>query len=143
MGLTMVQYTNGFKARMVKRMTGRESISANALGEEVGISQATLSRWLREARTVRAMGGAKKQAEDRTKGPRKWSAAEKLQVVLEATSLSSDELGEFLRRKGLHSAQLEEWHKMATEALTGPKKRSKKSPEARRIKVKPCSKRPW
>ena len=130
----MVPYTNGFKARMVKRMTGRESISANALGEEVGVCQATLSRWLRDARTVRAMGGAKKQPKDGTKGPRKWGAAEKLQVVLEATSLSGDELGEFLRRKGLHSAQLEEWHRMATEALTGPKKRSKKSPEARRIK---------
>ncbi len=130
----MVQYTNGFKARMVKRMTGRESISANALGEEVGISQATLSRWLREARTVRAMGGAKKQPEDGTKGPRKWSAAEKLQVVVEAAALSDDELGEFLRRRGLHTTQLEEWHRLATEALSGPKKRTKKSPEARRNK---------
>ena len=130
----MVPYTNGFKARMVKRMTGREQISANVLAGEVGVGQPTLSRWLREARTVRAMGGAKKQREGGAKGPRKWSAAEKLQVVLEAAALPDNELGEFLRRKGLHTAQLEEWHKLATEALSGPKKRAKKSPEARRIK---------
>ena len=123
---------------MVKRMTGRESISANALAEEVGVSQATLSRWLREVRTVRAMGEAKKQSEDGTrKGPRKWSAAEKLQVVLEAAAVSDDDLGEFLRRKGLHTAHLEEWRKAVTEAAQvalGPKKRAKKSPESRRIK---------
>jgi transposase-like protein len=64
---------------------------------------------------------------------------EKLEVVVEAAALSDEELGEFLRRKGLHTAQLEEWHKLATEgaqtALAGPKKRtSKKSPEVRRIK---------
>ncbi len=68
------------------------------------------------------------------KSPRQWSAAEKLQVVVEATALSDDELGEFLRRKGLHASQLEEWHRLATEALSGPKKRARKSPEARRNK---------
>ena len=121
---------------MVKRMTGRENVSANVLSEEVGVSQSTLSRWLREARTVRDMGGTKKQSEGGTKGSGKWSAAEKLQVVLEAAALSDDDLGEFLRRKGLHSSQLEEWRKTVTEAAhaaLGPKKRAKKSPESRRI----------
>jgi len=116
-------------------MTGLENVSANALADEIGVSQPTLSRWKREARTVRAMGGTKKQSKDGGKSPRQWSAKEKLQVVLEAADLSDEELGEFLRRKGLHTAQLEEWHKLATEALTSRKKPTrKKSPEVRRIK---------
>lgn len=134
-----MKYTDGFKARMVQRMAGVEGISASALSKEVGTRQPTLSRWLREARTVRSMGGSNNNHNGGAKSSRQWSAAEKLQVVLEATALSDDELGEFLRRKGLHTAQLEEWHRLATEAaqtaLAGPKKgRAKKSPEARRIK---------
>ena len=134
-----MKYSQGFKARMVRRMTGREKISGTALAAEVGVPQPTLSRWTREARTVLSMGGTAKQPEDAGKSPRQWSAEEKLQVVLEAAGLSDNELGEFLRRKGLHTVELEEWHRLATEAaqvaLSGPKKgRSKKSPEARRIK---------
>ncbi|MCC6783757.1 MAG: hypothetical protein IT457_13015, partial [Planctomycetes bacterium] len=32
---------------MVRRMAGPERVSATALAKEVGISQGTLSRWLR------------------------------------------------------------------------------------------------
>lgn len=48
----MTEYTEGFRARMVERMTGSEAISANSLSKEAGINQPTLSRWLREAGTV-------------------------------------------------------------------------------------------
>ena len=130
-----MDYNNGFKSRMVQRMAGPEGISANALSKDVGVSQSTLSRWVRETHTVRSMGGTKKQSKGGGKSPRQWSAEEKLQVVLEAAGLSDDELGEFLRRKGLHTVELEEWHRLATEALASQKKRGrKKSPEARRIK---------
>ncbi len=37
---------------MVERMTGPKRMSANALAQEVGVHQPTLSRWLREAATV-------------------------------------------------------------------------------------------
>lgn len=53
----LVSYTDGFKARMVQRMAGPEGITATVLSKEVGISQPTLSRWLREAHTVVPMGG--------------------------------------------------------------------------------------
>jgi len=48
--------------------------------------------------------------------PRDWSAEEKLQAVIEAESLCAEELGGFLRRRGLHEAQLREWR---TIILTG------------------------
>lgn len=126
-------YTNGFKARMVRRMAGPEGISATALSKEVGVSQATLSRWLREAPTVGTVGGGQHKREG-GKSPRHWTAEEKLRVLNEAARLSGDELGAFLRKEGLHTAQLDEWHKLATEALTGPKRGARKSSEARRIK---------
>ena len=130
-----MKYSQGFKARMVQRMTGFEKVSATALADEIGVAQQTLSRWKREARTVSAMGSTRKQSKNGGKSPRQWSVKEKLQVVLEAAALSDEELGEFLRRKGLHTVQIEEWHRLATEALTSRKKPTrKKSPEVRRIK---------
>jgi len=133
-----LQPSNKFKARMVQRMAGPERISATALSKEVGVSQSSLSRWLRQASTVAGMGGGSNKQEREEKSPRRWSAEEKLRVVTEAAKLSDAELGAFLRKEGLHEAQLDEWMSLAAEgaksALSKVGKRTKKSPEARRVK---------
>lgn len=67
-----VEYSESFKAGMVRKMLPPGSKSAAALEQETGIPQPTLSRWLREARRL---GGI-------SQGPKKWAAAEKLRVVL-------------------------------------------------------------
>ena len=125
-------YTQGFKARMIERMAGPEQISATALGKEVGVSQATLSRWLHfeGARRVDPM------THQNRGGKRTWSAQEKLRLVHAASELGAEELGAFLRREGLHEAQLQEWAEIAMAALSAvPKRKSgKASPEAKRIK---------
>ena len=79
----------------------------------------------------------KKKTQSTAKSPRSWSAEEKLRVVLAATSLPDDELGEFLRREGIHEAQLEAWMSSALDGLkTASKKKSgRPTPEAKRIKA--------
>jgi len=120
---------------MVQRMCPPEGLSANALAKEAGVSQNTLSRWLREARTFGPMGKNQSKNKGGSSDPRRWSAEERLQVLNEASALSAEELGAFLRKKGLHEAQLEEWRELATDALKNlKKKRSTRTPEARRIK---------
>lgn len=135
----MTTYTAGFKGRMVQRMAGQESISATALAQEVGVSQNTLSRWLRQASDVTPTVAAMKKKHASRKSPARRSAEEKLEVVMKAAALSDDELGAFLRREGLHEAQLEEWRSKAMEGAAGALKaphgkRSEKTPESRRIK---------
>ena len=133
-----MQYSSGLKARMIQRMSGRDPLSANKLSEEVGISQNTLSRWLREAsgeKKVKKNGYVVPSAPMR---PDDLPATEKLRLVMEASTLSEDELGKFLRRNGLHEAQLEEWRnkiqEAAVAALQKPKKgRRRKSPEAKKV----------
>lgn len=125
-------YTEGFKARMIERMAGAEGISANALGEEVGVAQPTLSRWLRE----RKLSGMKKKA---PKKQQRWTACEKLRVVREASSLEDDQLGELLRREGLHEPQVREWMEsvdaaaLASLTSTNKKDRTKSTPEHKKI----------
>ncbi len=131
-----MHYSNGFKARIVKRMVGPERISAAALSRELGMSQPTLSRWKREAPTLPSMSGSEDKSKRDAKSPRQCSSQEKLRVVVEAAALSDEDLGEFLRSNGVHLAQLEEWQQIAQQALdlTSKPKRRQASPEKKRIK---------
>lgn len=137
----MTTYTAGFKTRMVQRLAGREGISATALAKEVGVSQNTLSRWLREASAAGpTVASMKKKPSSRKSSSRGRTAEEKFQIVLKAAVLSDDELGAFLRREGIHEAQLEEWCAKATEGATGALKaphgkRSENTPERRKIRA--------
>ena len=129
---TSVHYSTGFKARMIKRILGPERISANALSKEIGISQPTLSRWVRDRSLV-------EMTDETPKNRKSWTAAEKLRVVQAASQLTGEELGTFLRSEGLHEAQLNEWAEMLRVAALesfAPKKRSKgrRSPEIKRIR---------
>jgi len=128
-------YSNGFKVRMVRRMAGAERISASKLAQEVGITRPTLSRWLRDARSVEGMGKRKSKS-GRQAGRKTWSAEEKLSILGEAMQLGDDDLGAFLREQGVHEATLREWQAAAAAGLASANKtRSKKqSPEAKKVK---------
>ena len=45
------------------------------------------------------------------------TADEKLQIVLEAARLSDDELGAFLREKGIYELELKEWQQQMLDGL--------------------------
>ena len=122
----VTQYSEAFKNRMVRRLVGPAARSANALAPEVGVPQATLSRWLAAARNVGDMTRA---------STKKWTGAEKLRVVQEAHGLSETALGALLRREGLHEAQLTAWRAAAEAALAEPGRgRAAPSVDAKRIK---------
>lgn len=138
MDVAEVNYSESFKRAMVKKMVGPGARTATVLHNECGVPQPTLSRWLREAGKVAVMSDQrdqenKKQQVERRR-PSDWSNEEKLQAVNEAAALSDDELGEFLRRKGLHAAQLNEWRKIILSALGGKPSRKADKVEAKRIK---------
>jgi hypothetical protein len=104
-----------------------------ALSEEVGVAQPTLSKWVREAGRVGDMGKSKRTRAGSRKRPQDWTAEAKLEAVVEADSLSEEDLGTFLRGRGLHRAHLTQWREQIVAGLKVP--RSKKtSAEARRIR---------
>lgn len=133
---TEMQYSAKFKARIVAKMVGPHAVSANALSSEVGINQPTLSRWLREAHTVPAMRKKTTRLKNgvHARRPQDWSPEEKLRVVVEASGLADEERGAFLRKEGLHQAQLDEWLAMARSSLAVRKGTKKASAESKRIR---------
>jgi transposase len=130
-----MKYSEAFKGKMVQKMLGGRS--ANSVAQEAGVNQPTLSKWLRDARTLRDVPKRKNEQEPRKsvgRRPEDWSAEEKLTAVEQARSLAGTELGDFLRRQGLHEEQLRQWEQSVLESLRGARKPKANSVDTKRIK---------
>ena len=134
-----MNYTDSFKAKMVQRLSAPNGTSAARLSKEVGVSQSALSRWLLVARTVEPM--SKDRPSDRVvqSAGKVHSAPDKLRIVMAAAAVGAGELGAFLRREGVHEAELEQWRSAVIEggqlALEGGSARgSSRGADIKRIK---------
>lgn len=102
---------------MVRKMADPHGPGATALAEETGVSQSTLYRWVSETDIVDVADvsdhpsfSKSMQRMSNVKRPHDWSPEEKLAAVLEAISLSEEDLGAYLRSRELHEAHLQQWH---------------------------------
>jgi transposase-like protein len=125
------EYNESFKSKMVQRLAGPGAASANQLAREVGVSQGTLSRWLKQSKGRMDRVKLGPPPDRNSRRPEDWSAEERLRVVMEAARLRDEELGAFLRREGIHEATLTEWKAAVLEAL-GPQK--KVSADSKRVR---------
>src|SRR5271169_2268340 len=98
----MRYFSEEMKRTLVVKMNVPGGRSANSLSKEVGISQSTLSRWLREGIALGSNGESMKQ-----RRPEDWTAEEKVEAILSYEKLSEEQRGVFLREKGLHDMHLE------------------------------------
>ena len=83
-----MKYSKAFKAKMVQKMLGGRS--ANSVAQEAGVNQPTLSKWLRDARTLTDVSKRRSEQEPRKsveRRPEHWSAEEKLAAVEQARGL--------------------------------------------------------
>ena len=129
----MTEYSTAFKANMVKKLLMPGGPTASALSSRSGISQPTLSRWLRDARDE----GMPSQPKPHLKVPRRpgeWKSEEKLRIVVDAAGLEGDALGELLRHEGVHEADLAEWRRVVLSALGPIAKAPSGSGDLRRIR---------
>ena len=72
------------------------------------------------------------------KRPKDWSPEEKLKVVMEANRLPDDELGAFLRSRGLHETHLQQWRIQMIQGLdkhSQPQKTTKTKADTKQIRT--------
>jgi transposase len=136
----MPVYSETFKKKLVERMLMPNPRPMTTLARDAGVAEATMYRWRNEA-TLKGVSTDRSndKAISSTKPPHAWDPEEKLAVVLEASAVPEAELGAFLRRKGIHEAQLVEWRKQVTEgavsALRGATGRDRKAHvDAKRVR---------
>lgn len=135
-------YSKAFRTLIIKKMTSPNRPDVVALAEEVGVPRSTLYRWVADAGKLTPQIVVETPSKTiytqrpiTMKRPQDWSAAKKLAVVLEAAALSEEELGAFLRSKGLHEAQLQEWRELMLSGLDPASvQRSNKKTDTKRVK---------
>lgn len=111
-------YSLAFRQRMIERLTGNHAMSAGRLAKDVGVSQDTLSRWLREAHTLPIMGKRTKgHGQKRVQGPFavKRTVGEKVRILAAAQELKGEELMALLEREQITLAVLEGWRRALEE----------------------------
>jgi hypothetical protein len=137
----MKEYSETVRARMVARMMSPRAVPMSQLSRDSGIPEGTLYRWLKRAARIPEMAKvpgrrtASEQPEATERSDRRRTGAQKLAIVARAEGLEGDDLGEFLRREGVHLAELEQWRKLAEQALQGEAKRLPPSKEIRRLQA--------
>jgi transposase-like protein len=116
------KYSDAFKANALRRLA-MPGQTAPALAAELGISKTLLYRWRRKAGTPAAVTDRRTPRTAATppltthapseprpgRRPQDWTDDEKIAAVLESLTLTEEQLGGFLRQRGLYRATLEEW----------------------------------
>ena len=125
-----MEYSTKFKEKMVTKALG-PGASITGTARSAGIPKATLYNWVQRAKMGSVTRKNRKRGRPRKTG--RWSPEEKLRILNEASGLSDEELGAFMRREGLHEADLEEMRKAALEGLEPKPIQRGPSPAEKRI----------
>lgn len=120
-------YSDEFKDAIRLKLLNRSGKSMHEVCEEEGVKYSTAFNWVH--------GRGKSDVMKKQKVTGKYSAEQKLKILMETGSLSEAELGVYLRTAGLFSAQLAEWKKQFLLSMAAPKKtNAKKDNRDKKIK---------
>ena len=97
-----MSYPKEFKQVIIQKALIPGAPSLMKVAQKNGIHYDTLRRWVSSYGKIISM-------DDNKANPMKWSPEQKLNTLIKASSMKENELGEFLRKNGLHSSTLEEW----------------------------------
>jgi len=119
-------YTENFKKAMVQKMLLPGGPGVTRLSQEIGVNKQTLYNWRDKYHDI----GTGSTYTHRS--PRQWTDEEKYEALLEAASLKGEDLGKWLREKGLRSEHIEKWQDDMKKNLN----QRKKADEIRELRKK-------
>ncbi len=105
----MLSYTPDLRDALIKKSLLPNGPSLAKISKESGVPVSTIHGWKQRRTMVSIMGKSNK-----------WTSEKKLEAINRTFSMSEAELGEYLRKNGLHSAELEEWKKECLSGFKSP-----------------------
>jgi transposase-like protein len=117
-------YSPDFKRSIVQKIMMPGGPGIMEIAKQVGVHHTSIRHWRRLYAINSPMNSSNKKTPE-----------EKFKLVFESLSLSKNELGEFLRKHGLHTAELDEWKKAFFDSQKAPG-RPRKDPELASVKKK-------
>ncbi len=118
---TVKRFSPEFKEALVKKLISRGNKTIEQFCEENGVALSTITRWKSECANVPRMNNKQNKS--------KLSSEDILKIISETYSLSEEDLGLYLRRNGLHSAQIAEWRSSFLSSVNQPKQNPNKKDE--------------
>lgn len=119
----MKRFSKEFKDSIIQKSLLPEGPSLVELARKHEISVTTLYNW--KAKYANHAGMSKSK---------KWTPERKLEAIIQAAPMTENELGEFLRKNGLHSSDLEQWKNDFYGSQKSPG-RPRKDPELTELEV--------
>jgi len=109
-----MEYGKNFKQAMVQKLLLPGGPSVMTLSREIGVSEQSLYNW--KAKYQNSGSGNVQRS------PRQWTQDDKYEALLESAKLTGEELGKWLREKGLRSEHIELWRQDMKKNLNQQKK---------------------
>jgi transposase len=103
----VARYGQQFKNKVLARLLPPESAKLSAVSQEIGVSEATLERWLSAALAEPAR-------------ERVWTAAARFDAVLTTASMDEAAKGVWCRSSGVYPQDLAHWRAAAQQSLAEP-----------------------
>lgn len=97
-----------FKQQAVEKFLTRGNKSVEQIAKNIGVSIGSLYRWRDELGRVKMT---------KNKPLKDWTPEQKLEAFIKTSSMNEHELGEYLRKNGLHSSDLERFKQELLEGL--------------------------
>ena len=102
-----MKYSTGFRNAVLQQILPPNNRSIASVARERGVSTITINSWMKKLKD-----GTLSLDQDGTEpSPSQRGIHEKYKLLMESQSLSEEQLGEWLRKTGLHSEHLTLWEK--------------------------------
>jgi transposase len=106
-----MKYSRRMKESALRKVLPPENRSISEVALEMGISDQTIYSWKRQAENgTLSLGGSE--------SPRETVQLERYNLLLESKSIGEEDLGAWLREKGLHSEHLTLWQQEIQDTLS-------------------------
>lgn len=121
-----MKYSKAFKISVLKKVLPPEEQSVAEVAKEMGVAANTVYLWLKKAQDGKLEGDGSELS------PIARSAKEKLKLLLEGKSQEKEQLGSWLREKGLHTEHLSLYEQELSELVS--ERSDKQKEELRQLK---------
>jgi len=130
----MTRYSDEFKYSIMMKMMPPQNQSIRQISRETGLSEGTLHKWRKQARTKGlAVPGGEQEVE-------RWSTQDKFLIVMETALLSEIEMADYCRSKGLYVEQVLAWKDACMQANGGVAQQASRLQKELRLKERELKK---
>ena len=127
-------YSHAVRQSVLKKVLPPKGRSIADVSRESGINQQTIRNWIKRSETGIFEDGNQDSC------PRFLTPREKCQLVVEAAGIDDEQLGEFLRERGLHSEHITIWDQELRDMIDKKNEQQDKEKKALKKKVKELEK---